>query len=147
MRVREIDKIAHTRDKIAKTNGREGDKGVIDRLIVRPVLIMREQNCREEDEDNEAGRQVQKDLGCHSHCLTRLGWYRLLGGIIAGRLTLLIGFVFLIGPDKHAAEKFTQLRQQDPVHRDAYEGVEDHQNATESVCRSQIAISCIVHNK
>lgn len=68
---------------------------------------MREQDRREEDEDDEAGCQVQKDLGGQSHCLTRLGRYRFLGGIIGGRLTLLVGLVLLISPDKHAAEKFT----------------------------------------
>lgn len=105
---------------------------------------MREQDRREEDEHDEAGRQVQKDLGGQFHCLTRLG-YRLLG-LTIGRLTSLIGLVLLISFDKHAAEKFTQLRQQNPVHRDAYESVEDHQDAAEGVRRCQIAISCIVNN-
>jgi len=46
---------------------------------------MREQDCREEDEHDEAGCQIQKDLGGQSHCLirdTRLGRYRFFGGII-----------------------------------------------------------------
>lgn len=109
---------------------------------------MHEQDRREEDKHDEAGRQVQKDLSGQSHCLTRFGVRRdrLLGWIFGARLTLLVGLVLLIGSDKHTAEKFTQLRQQNPVHRDAYETVEDHQDTAEGICRRQIAISCIDNN-